>query len=72
MSKEEGFKNKYLVARRDGRDIGRCVVLEFQDKLGRIGIKAWSKAMRLEGYTKCADEVDTMLQNYESGKEFDE
>ena len=63
--RQRGFYKKYNVERLDGKPIKNCVVLEFDDPNARIGISAFSKAVRADGYIKLANNLDTLLQYFE-------
>lgn len=60
--KEPGLIPKYIVARKSGRDVGACIVLEFNDPISRIGITAWAKAMRQAGYEAVYQDVIKQLR----------
>ncbi len=60
--KNKGLYQKYHVERTDGKPITEgCIVLEWDDQNALEGIKAFSKAVRKNGYIKLADELDEKL-----------
>lgn len=62
-NKNTGLYNKYTVRRNDLKDIPLgCVVLEWKDPLARMGIRAFSTAVRLAGYIRLADDLDARLE----------
>lgn len=64
--RENGFYGKYRVERIDGKPITKgCVVMEFKDPNGRAGIKAFSKAVRADGYDILANDLDDILSGYD-------
>lgn len=66
--KDKGLYAKYVISG------GRCtkssnptkvinaVILEFDDPLARVGIKAFSDAARAAGYGQLADDLDKKLE----------
>lgn len=67
--KNLGLINKYHVSRSDGKQLdGLCIVLEFGDENARVGIKAFSRKVREEGYVAFADDLDSILARYNDEK----
>jgi len=67
-NKERGLYQKYNVERTDGKPCGDCIVLEFRDPNARLGIKAFSRRVRRQGYIPLADDLDEqcyMWDNYD-------
>lgn len=63
--KEKGLYEKYYVERTDGKNIdGGCIVLEWSDPIARVGIAAFSQAVRNAGYKALADDLDYELEEY--------
>lgn len=64
-SREEGLIEKYRVDRLDGKQIkDGCIVLEWSDPNARVGIAAFAKAVRQDGYGKLADDLEGKLATY--------
>lgn len=65
-----GLYEKYSVSRNDGKTIGfmGCIVLEWDDKNSREGIKAFSKTVRKDGYISLANDLDTRLAFFNNPK----
>lgn len=64
MSKEKGLYKKYNVSRTDGKPVGDCIVLEFEDSVARDGIAAWADSLRRQGYKQLSIEVWHKLREY--------
>lgn len=62
--REKGLYTKYNVSRVDGRPMQDAIVLEFKDPNARAGIKAFSEAVRADGYNHLADDIDLRLEEY--------
>ena len=63
--KSKGLFGKYIVDRVDGKPIKEgAIVLEWTDPNARVGIEAFSKKVREEGYTLLADDLDRKLETY--------
>lgn len=61
--RKQGLFEKYYVERLDGKPmVSGCIVLEWQDKNARAGIKAFADAVRKDGYTVLADELEERLK----------
>lgn len=68
-SKSEGLHQKYEVVKLDNpQKLIDAIVLEFDDPIARIGIKAWAEAMFLHGYHKVGIEVLEKLNTIEVGE----
>jgi hypothetical protein len=66
VEKSLGLFQKYKVKRTDGKPISDgCIVLEWKSKSSRAGIRAFSEAVRKDGYEKLADELDDRLEMFE-------
>lgn len=64
--RDTGLTEKYTVTRNDGKPLkGGAVVLEFGDPNARVGIAAFSRAVREDGYKLLADDLDTRLTDYD-------
>jgi len=65
-NKEEGlYADKYSVLRLDGKPIkDGCIVLEWDDKLARQGIKAFASAVTSAGYLKLGNDLKSRLRDY--------
>jgi len=59
--KKRGLYNKYKVERNDGKPVGDCIVLEFDDPIAREGIDAWKNAMLCAGYEQVYWDVKRAL-----------
>ena len=68
-NKQKGFYKKYNVERFDGKPIKSCIVLEFDDPNARVGIAAFSTAVRADGYIKLANDLDDLLRYFENSYE---
>lgn len=63
---ERGLYQKYVVDRTDGKPIEHgCIVLEWDDPNARKGIKAFSEAVRADGYDALADDLDHTLDAWD-------
>lgn len=61
-----GLIHKYDVRRTDGKPITHgCIVLEWDDPNARKGIKAFSEAVRADGYESLADDLDRTLDAWD-------
>lgn len=61
-----GLIHKYDVQRTDGKPIEYgCIVLEWDDPNARKGIKAFAEAVRADGYTSLADDLDRTLDAWD-------
>lgn len=66
MEKKKGLYQKYEVTKLSNPEKKMdCVVLEFDDPIARIGIKAWAQAMWDFGYRECASEVLEKIRGIE-------
>jgi len=63
--KDKGLHDCYEVRKLNGKPLGRCIVLEFDDKIARRAIKAWSYYMREEGYELVANDIVEILKEYD-------
>lgn len=64
-NKNKGLYGKYKVERVDGKEIKNgCIVLELKDPNSRKGIRAFSNAVLMDGYTKLSDDLDCELRKY--------
>lgn len=71
MTKQAGLEDRYQVIKRSNPEKNLdCIVLEFDDPIARVGIKAWSKEMRAQGYESVYEDVIERLKPYtgEPGK----
>jgi hypothetical protein len=60
--KSEGLVRKYEVSKLSNPNaVIDCIVLEFNDPIARVGIKAWAEEMRRMGYRKVWEEVNDKL-----------
>lgn len=68
--KSRGLFGKYYVDRVDGKPLkdDGCIVLEFKDSNARVGIYAFSRKVRSEGYFLLADDIDKKLSRYSDYK----
>lgn len=60
MSKDTGLEDRYQVIKRTNpnKQID-CIVLEFDDPIGRQAIRYWAELMQIRGYEKvCADTME--------------
>lgn len=63
--RKQGLFEKYYVGRLDGKPmVSGCIVLEWQDKNARAGIKAFADAVRKDGYIVLADELEERLKAF--------
>lgn len=64
--KNEGLIRKYTVTKdaNPTKEID-AIVLEFDDPIARVGIKAWADAMNEKGYHKCAAQTYAKLLRIE-------
>lgn len=62
MSKIAGLENRYQVIKRINplKELD-CIVLEFDDPIARVGIKAWAEEMKKQGYETVYNEIMTKL-----------
>lgn len=68
-----GLENRYQVQKRSNPDKRiDCIVLEFDDPIARVGIKAWSIAMLAAGYTQVFKDVQQKLYDYENPQPIEE
>jgi hypothetical protein len=76
MSKDTGLEVKYAIYKVDPNASGTFqyeqskrsvegIVLEWDDPIARVGIKAWAEAMLYMGYTKVYRDVIEKLKVYE-------
>lgn len=66
---EQGLIRKYEVIKLDNvQKPMDCIVLEFDDPLARIGIKAWAEEAKKRGYEKLHADVERKLKTYEGSK----
>lgn len=61
MSREEGLKHKYHVERVDGKPLGQCIVLEFDDPNAWPALTVWAETVRANGYERLSDDVHHLL-----------
>jgi hypothetical protein len=60
-----GLTEKYAVARHDGKPLkDGAIVMEWGDPNARVGIAAYSRAVREDGYEALADDLDNRLAHY--------
>lgn len=60
---DRGLYEKYYVERNDGKPIERgCIVLEWDDPNGRVGIAAFAQAVREDGYKQLACDLEAGLK----------
>ena len=63
MSKQTGLEARYVVEKvSNQKKVVDCIVLEFDDPIARVGIRAWADAMAEAGYKKCSDEIIKKLK----------
>lgn len=55
--KERGLYGKYRVERVDGKDIGRCIVLELDDPNAWPALLTWADTVEADGYEALAADV---------------
>jgi len=56
--KEKGIFHKYDVIKISNPEKAiSCIVLEFDDPIARVGIRAWAAEMEKNGYLKAADQA---------------
>lgn len=61
----KGLFKKYEVTKLSNPDKPLdCIVLEFDDPIARVGIKAWAKEMRAKGYERVYEDVIEKLKPY--------
>lgn len=62
-----GLIKKYSVERTDGKPMPLgCIVMEWKDPNARKGIAAFSAAVRADGYTALADDLDAHLADFDA------
>jgi len=62
-NQEKGLFKKYHVERVDEKEMPEgCIVLEWKDPNARVGIAAFSRRVRRQGYTRLADDLDDKLK----------
>lgn len=67
MSKDKGLYQKYKVTKiSNPKKKITAVVLEFDDPIARVGIKAWAKELGKKGYVHCASDVLRKCEKFES------
>ncbi len=64
MSKNEGLINKYHVERCDGKEVGRCIVLEFDDPRSHAALATWADTVEADGYDLLARDVREQLERH--------
>lgn len=65
MSKAKGLESRYHVKKLGNLDKKiDCIVLEFDDPIARVGIKAWIKEMRAQGFERVYEDVIEKLKPY--------
>lgn len=57
MSKDTGLEGRYIVERVDGKPVGGCIVLEFEDSNTWAAIETWADTVDEEGYHQLASDV---------------
>lgn len=67
MEKEKGLYQKYKVEKLNGKELGECIVLEFNDPNGREGIKAFAAAVGRAGFVQLERDLNTKLEQYGYG-----
>lgn len=65
----EGLFQKFKVSKIGSNKQVDAIVLEFDDKIGRVGIHAWALEMRNQGYEKVATDVFEKLYRYERARD---
>lgn len=55
--KNRGLYNKYIVDRVDGKEVGRCFVLELDDPLTWLALKQWAGDLWVAGYENLANDI---------------
>lgn len=69
MDKDKGLYKKYEVTKLNNPTKKLdCIVLEFDDPIARVGIRAWADAMAKNGYYACATEVMRKWNEHERGE----
>lgn len=64
-NRDTGLIEKYTVTRNDGKPLkGGAIVLEFGDPNARVGIAAFSGAVREDGYEALANDLENRLADY--------
>jgi hypothetical protein len=67
--KQDGLYQKYVVQKiKNPEKKLDCVVLEFDDPIAIVGIKAWAKEMFKNGYHQVAEDVWTKIEKLEKLK----
>lgn len=65
MGKAKGLETRYHVKKLGNLDKKiDCIVLEFDDPIARVGIKAWIKEMRAQGFERVYEDVIEKLKPY--------
>lgn len=54
---ERGLYEKYRVERTDGKGVGRCIVLELDDRNSWPALLTWAETVEAEGYVALAADV---------------
>lgn len=63
--RKKGLYGKYQVERNDGKPLkDGCIVLEWGDPNARKGIAAFAQAVRDDGYTALAEDLERKLEEY--------
>lgn len=69
-NREEKLESRFLVTKLTNPDKKvDGIVLEFDDPVARVGIRAWAKAMRSRGYEQVYQDIREKLTNYPSVQE---
>lgn len=59
-----GLTNKYNVQRIDGRPVGKCIVLEYEDDPNTYpAILAFAESVEADGYRALADDLRKIIYN---------
>lgn len=78
MADERGLYGKYRVERVDGKHVGRCFVLELDDRKTWSALLTWAESVEAEGNATLAadvrkavlarEHVDDVLKNVTDGE----
>jgi hypothetical protein len=64
--KEKGLYSKYYVKKISNPDKKiDCIVLEFDDPIGRVGIKAWANECEKQGYLNLSKDILEKLKQFD-------
>ena len=63
-NRDKGLYEKYHVERADGKDVGECIVLEFDDPNARAGILTFANSVLEDGYEELYYDLIDKLNDY--------